>query len=402
MDKNKYIGKKRNLIESENTNKDINNYNDDSINSTQNSNSEINSNRINIDKMYNDGIILDHHSHWVNKVLILKNQPNHNLMSSSADSLIIIYDNYPNYNPLLKIKLFGDSGVTYLTELKKGSIIACSFGAFKEIILNYNNEKNEFTYETINYYTICTTYISKCIELNNGNLLFISQQNIINILEKIKDNKGSKEKNKINDKFIKISTIYLLKYEICINILQLKDNLYIAGSITDTKYNILLKSSKKVNANYINFYDESFNIVHRINNIYCTKSQENIVKYNNDIVIVGIEMILNEINWNNNKGIAVINYNNFQIISFYQVENQISSILLYNNFLFIGNNKGYIGKYIIKDKEILLEKSKRVHFYNINSICCGNSYEKDLNENLFVIFSGSNDNKIKALTYFKD
>ena len=408
MENKNFLGKKRNFTED--INKDVSNFNlnnniinEDSFNSTPKTNQDSigNEELINDNKLYNEGITLDVHTHWVNKVLVLQKQPKHNLMSSSADGKILVYNGYPYFNPILIMSLFGESGVTHLTELKNGSIIACSFGALKQIILNYNNLNNNFTYDIINYFVICTTYISKCIELNNNDLLFISQQNSIIILEKIKNNNEIKG-NKINDTFIMKAPIKLLNYEICINILQLKDDLYISGSITDTKYNILVKNSKKVNANYVNFYNEKFEKIYKFKNMFLTKSQENIVKIDNRFVAIGIEMCLNEVNWNNNKGIAIINYNNFQLITFYEVENQISSILSYGKYLFIGDNKGYVSKYQFINNEMLLQKSKRVHFYNINSISCSNIYEKDLNQNTLLIYTGSNDNKIKITSYFKD
>ena len=407
MENINFLGKKRNFTEDINkeaSNSNINNINnEDSLNSTPKTNQDSigNEELIIANKLYNEGMTLDVHKHWVNKVLILQKQPKHNLMSSSADGKILIFNGYPDFNPILTMSLFGESGVTHLTELKNGSIIACSFGALKQIILNYNNLNNTFTYDIINYFVICTTYISKCIELNNEDLLFISQQNSIIILEKIKNNKKIKG-NKIEDTFVIKAPIKLLNYEICINIFQLKDDLYISGSITDTKYNILIKGSKKVNANYINFYNDKFETIFKFRNMFLTKSQENIVKINNNFVAVGIEMCLNEVNWNNNKGIAIINYNNFQLITFYEVENQISSMLLFEKYLFIGDNKGYISKYKFIDNEMILQKSKRVHFYNINSISFNNIYDKDLNQNTLLIFTGSNDNKIKITSYFKD
>ena len=55
MDKNEFIGKKRNLSESQNSNNNNlnkNNSNDDSLNSTQNSNTIINTNLLFEDKLY--------------------------------------------------------------------------------------------------------------------------------------------------------------------------------------------------------------------------------------------------------------------------------------------------------------------------------------------------------------
>ena len=91
-----------------------------------------------------DIIILNEHSHWINKILILKKQQKHNLISSSADGLIILYDEYPKYNPVLKMKLFGDSGVVNLTELNDGTIIACSFASIKQLNILYDRNNNIF------------------------------------------------------------------------------------------------------------------------------------------------------------------------------------------------------------------------------------------------------------------
>ena len=138
----KFIGKKRDLTADSNinTNKLNNNINtsEESSNNTQNTNQNSNKNLNNINKIYSEGIVLKEHTHWINKILILKYQSKHNLISSSADGKIIIYDNYPNYKPNLIIKLFGESGITYIRELKNGSIIACSFGALKQILLDKN------------------------------------------------------------------------------------------------------------------------------------------------------------------------------------------------------------------------------------------------------------------------
>ena len=407
MENKNFLCKKRNISNTNNSNENsnhLNNTNEESINSTQYSNQEPKEKKISIkdNQFYDEAMILSEHSHWVNKLLILKNLPKHNLISASADGKIILYDDYPNFKPILNMILFG-TGVTYLTELKNGTIIACSFGAIKQILIEYNISNNEYSYKETNYIPICTTYIMKCIELNNNDLLFISQQDSIIILEKIKNNDSNKiEENKINDKFVLKSPIKLLRYEICVNIIQLNNDLYLAGSLTDIKYNIIIRGSKKVNANSIKFYDGKFNIIYKIKNMYLTKSEENIIKLNDKFVLIGTELCLNGVNWNNHYGIAIINYINFELISFYQVENQISSISLCENFIYIGDNKGYIKQYEIIDKEIILQKSKRIHFYNINTICSKNIYDKELNKNIFILFTGSNDNKIKISSYFND
>ncbi len=406
MDENQFIGKKRNI--SSNNNNVLNTLNNNNINNDDASNSTQNSNAINSpkkdnnnNKLYNEGILLTEHNHWINIILILKYQPNHNLISSSADGQIIIYDNYPNYKPILKMKLFGESGVTYITELKNGSLITCSFGAIKQIILTYNKINNQFNYNVINYFAISTSYISKCIELKNENLVFISQQDELVILQKEENNKNNNGKE-INDIFNKKLFVPLLKYEICVNILQLKDNLIISGSITDPKYNILEKNSNKINMNYINFYDGNFNSIKKIKKIYCTKSQNNIVKINEKYVIIGVEMYANKLNWNNNKGIVLIDYNCFEVISFYEMANQISSILFFENNLYVGDNKGFLEKLYFNGSEFLSKKKKRIHCYNITSISCEYITNKEKNEKIFLIITGSNDTTIKITSFFND
>ena len=96
-----FLGKKRNTEDHINSNIE----NDNNINNEKDEK-----------KKEKESLILCAHSHWINKILILKNQIKHNLMSSSADGLIILYDEYPKYNQLLKMRLFGESGVINLTE----------------------------------------------------------------------------------------------------------------------------------------------------------------------------------------------------------------------------------------------------------------------------------------------
>ena len=180
-------------------------------------NNEINHKSDIIDKdKYKEIITLNYHSHWINKILILNN---HNLISSSADGLIILYDKYPTFNPLLKMKLFGESGVINLTELKDGLIVACSFAAIKQISIFYDKDNKNYNYEIINHYIICTTYVTKCLELFNEDLLCITQQNCIIILKK-NNEKEEFSKNILN--YNNKEIIELLKNELCINILQLK------------------------------------------------------------------------------------------------------------------------------------------------------------------------------------
>ena len=377
-----FLGKKRNpdsSIESnEKTHNNLNNNND-----KKNKEEEI--------------ITLNYHSHWINKILILKKQPNHNLISSSADGLIILYDNYPIYNPVLKMALFGESGVIDLTELKDGTIIACSFAAIKQILIIYDKINNSYNFEVMNYIVICSSYISKCIELINEDLLCISQQNIIIILNKFKEdeiilNRGYTYKNK--------ETIELLKNELCINIIQITEKLFISCHITNPKYDLSEDKTSKNNINCIKFYDKNFNYIKKISKIYPTKSQNNMMIINEKYVIVGAEVCSNEINWNNKKGVALINYNYLEFVSFYETDNQISSMTFYDNNLFFGDDKGFLLKYKLNEKELILKNIKRIHFYNISSLEYDLVFCSDLKINNLILLTGSNDQTIKISNDF--
>ena len=369
-----FLGKKRNK--------------ENSINSNN-----LNNNNITNDKdflnNYKETITLYSHSHWINKILILKNQPNHNLISSSADGLIIIYDKYPKYNPLLKMELFGESGVTNLTELKDGTIIACSFASIKQIMLLYDNINNTYNFEVISNLVICSTYVSKCIELFNEDLLCITQQNSLIFLRKNKEDENS------ISKYQKKDSIELLKNELCINVLQLTKTLFISCYMTNIKYDLTEDNTLKKNNNCIKFCDNNFLVIKTLSKIYATKSQNNMIKINDKFVIIGVEVCSNKINWNNNKGIALINYNYLELVSFYEMDNQISSMTFYDNFLYLGDDKGYVRKYKLDSQEMFLQSVNRIHQYNISTMEYDIISDKELKKDIFIILTGSNDQTIK-------
>ena len=379
-DPKKFLGKKRILEYPQDLNdNDLNN------NNIINDNNEINNNK--------EIIILNYHSHWINKILILKNLPKRYLISSSADGLIILYDEYPKYNPVLKMQLFGESGVTDLTELKNGTIIACSFAAIKQIMILYDKINNNYNYEVVNYIVICSTYVFKCVELINEDLLCITQQNSIIFLRKNK--KDINTNNVYNNKDI----IELLKNELCINIIQLQNQLIISCHITNPKYDLSEDKISKKNINCVKFFDKDFNYIKKISGIYSTKSQNNMLQINDKLVIIGVEVCSNEIDWNNKKGVALINYNYLELVSFYEMDNQISSMTFYENMLYLGDDKGFLSKYKFDEQEIIFQKIKRVHLYNICTLEHDYIYDDKLKKNIFIILTGSNDQTIRIFLY---
>lgn len=334
------------------------------------------------------------HSHWINKILILKKQLNHNLISSSADGLIILYDEYPDFKAVLKMKLFGKSGVINLTELNNGTIIACSYGSMKQILIYYDKSKKNYEYNIINYFVICSTYVLKCLELINEDLLCITQQNSIIFLRKNTENNILSTKN-YNYKNKEI--FELLKNELCINILQLNNQLFISCNIMNSKYDLTENNNTNNNLNCIKFYDGNFNFIKKIKNICPTKSQNSMLKLNEKYVIVGSEIYLNEINWNNNKGVALINYQYLELVSFYEIDNQISSTIIHDNMLYFGDDKGYIQKYKLFEQEIIFHNKERLHQYKINTLESDCVYNSNLNKNIFILLTGSDDQTIKII-----
>ena len=199
-----------------------------------------------------------------------------------------------------------------------------------------------------------------------------------------------KKANNYNKKEI----IELLQNELCINILQLTEQIFISCNITNSKYDLSINSDIKKSINCIKFYDKDFNLIRKIKNIYPTKSQNSLLKINDRLVIVGAEVCTNEVNWNNNKGIALINYQYLELISFYETENPISSITFYDNLLYLGDDKGFVRKYKLEEQELIKQNIKRIHQYNISTIEYNFVYDKDSKQNIFIILTGSNDQTI--------
>jgi hypothetical protein len=54
-----------------------------------------------------------------------------------------------------------------------------TFGCGFDFCLSNNCNTNNYSYEIVNYFVICSTYVSKCLELINEDLLCITQQNSI-------------------------------------------------------------------------------------------------------------------------------------------------------------------------------------------------------------------------------
>ena len=77
------------------------------------------------------------------------------------------------------------------------------------------------------------------------------------------------------------------------------------------------------------------------------------------------------------------------------MDNQISSMTLYQNMLYLGDDKGFLAKYKIHEQEIIFQKIKRMHLYNICTLEHDYIYDKEIKKNIFIILTGSNDQTIR-------
>lgn len=215
------------------------------------------------------------------------------------------------------------------------------------------------------------------------NIIFIRKNQEKEILSKDNNNYKSKD------------IFELLKNELCINILQLTNQLFISCNIINPKYDLTDEKTAKKNINGIKFYDKDFNFIKKIKNIYPTKSQNSMIKLNERLVIIAVEVCSNEINWNNNKGVALINYQYLELISFYETDNQISSMTLHKNMLYLGDDKGFLIKYKLDEQEIILQKMKRIHQYSISTVEYDSIFDDNIKLNKLILLTGSNDQTIK-------
>ena len=173
------------------------------------------------------------------------------------------------------------------------------------------------------------------------------------------------------------------------------NQLFISCNIINPKYDLTDEKTAKKNINGIKFYDKDFNFIKKIKNIYPTKSQNSMIKLNERLVIIAVEVCSNEINWNNNKGVALINYQYLELISFYETDNQISSMTLHKNMLYLGDDKGFLIKYKLDEQEIILQKMKRIHQYSISTVEYDSIFDDNIKLNKLILLTGSNDQTIK-------
>ena len=234
------------------------------------------------------------------------------ICSASNDSKINILNKY-TYETEITIDIF-QNGIYYISQLKNLNLICCSEKIIKIIKILDKNKKSNKLFEVIQTLSKHSNKIWKVIELSDNNLISCSSDKTIIIWEN-------------NNNF------YKFKYFIPI----IADSV---RSIIETKINEIA---------YTSFYEQKlyfYNIKTRnqikiLTKIFSSGWNNDIFYYNENYIFVG-----------GNLNIYLINIKKYLIINSFETDNYILSFLLMgNNYLLTGDNKGNIYQWMFNEKE---------------------------------------------------
>ena len=234
------------------------------------------------------------------------------ICSASNDSKINILNKF-TYETEITIDIF-QNGIYYISQLKNLNLICCSEKIIKIIKILDKNKKSNKLFEVIQTLSKHSNKIWKVIELNDNNLISCSSDKTIIIWEN-------------NNNF------YKFKYFIPI----IADSV---RSIIETKINEIA---------YTSFYEQKlyfYNIKTRnqikiLTKIFSSGWNNDIFYYNENYIFVG-----------GNLNIYLINIKKYLIINSFETDNYILSFLLMgNNYLLTGDNKGNIYQWMFNEKE---------------------------------------------------
>ena len=298
--------------------------------------------KINLQNL-NNILTLNTHSSFIT---ILKKLSDNRLLSSSIDSIIIIY-NKITFKPEIIIKEHKNT-IYYIELLKKKNFIAsCS----KDLTIKIF-EIFQFTYKLIHTLLAHTESVYKVIELKNENLLSCSFDKTIKLWKK-------KENNYFN--------INLINNNFAFNILEIKENIIVYDDVSNMKINFYDLNNNLLLTTLNFIYVIYFNIGNR----FCLIN-ENILLYfgyNNTIYIIDI----NKYEIKN-----IITYNDSYIVNSYKINE--------NEFL-TGDYNGCIKHWVYENDNIkFLSCKNNIHLQYICSIVIFNSN---------YILTGSGDKLIK-------
>ena len=234
------------------------------------------------------------------------------ICSASNDSKINILNKF-TYETEITIDIF-QNGIYYISQLKNLNLICCSEKIIKIIKILDKNKKSNKLFEVIQTLSKHSNIIWKVIELSDNNLISCSSDKTIIIWE-----------NKNN--------FYKFKYFIPIFADSVR-------SILETKINEIV---------YTSFYEQKLffynlktrNQIKILSKIFCSGWNNDIFYYNENYIFIG-----------GNLNIYLINIKKYIIINSFETENFILSFLLIgNNYLLTGDNKGNIYQWLFNEKE---------------------------------------------------
>ena len=234
------------------------------------------------------------------------------ICSASNDSKINILNKF-TYETEITIDIF-QNGIYYISQLKNLNLICCSEKIIKIIKILDKNKKSNKLFEVIQTLSKHSNKIWKVIELSDNNLISCSSDKTIIIWEN-------------NNNF------YKFKYFIPI----IADSV---RSIIETKINEIAYTSFYEQKLY--FYNtKTRNQTKILTKIFCSGWNNDIFYYNENYIFVG-----------GNLNIYLINIKKYIIINSFETDNYILSFLLIgNNYLLTGDNKGNIYQWMFNEKE---------------------------------------------------
>lgn len=234
------------------------------------------------------------------------------ICSASNDSKINILNKY-TYETEITIDIF-QNGIYYISQLKNLNLICCSEKIIKIIKILDKNKKSNKLFEVIQTLSKHNNKIWKVIELSDNNLISCSSDKTIIIWEN-------------NNNF------YKFKYFIPI----IADSV---RSIIETKINEIAYTSFYEQKLY--FYNtKTRNQIKILTKIFSSGWNNDIFYYNENYIFVG-----------GNLNIYLINIKKYIIINSFETDNYILSFLLIgNNYLLTGDNKGNIYQWMFNEKE---------------------------------------------------
>ena len=234
------------------------------------------------------------------------------ICSASNDSKINILNKF-TYETEITIDIF-QNGIYYISQLKNLNLICCSEKIIKIIKILDKNKKSNKLFEVIQTLSKHSNKIWKVIELSDNNLISCSSDKTIIIWEN-------------NNNF------YKFKYFIPI----IADSV---RSIIETKINEIAYTSFYEQKLY--FYNtKTRNQIKILTKIFSSGWNNDIFYYNENYIFVG-----------GNLNIYLINIKKYLIINSFETDNYILSFLLIgNNYLLTGDNKGNIYQWMFNEKE---------------------------------------------------